>query len=255
MIRDLVIIKDGVPLLAKTLSNSQKGIFAKENDLVMLSGFFSALNSFSDQFENLGSISELQLSKSNFKLSFVKDQSIPNLLYLATFDNNSKGVNVQRYLRKISRTFLKKYNINEITNWAGRVDAFKSFEQIINNYVEDEKEENELHFNEKVVNLFDDVKEKFNESNSIMEVKLESNSKLKEIKSNKIPDYYNVIPTLKISKKIDPSKYLTGDKPLDVLNQINGEKSIEQIAHELKLNQERVYAICKSLIKFGFISF
>ncbi len=255
MIRDVVIIKDGIPLLSKNYYTSQKNIFSKTDTLVMVSGFFSALNSFSDQFEDLGSISELQLTKSNFKLSFVKDPSIPNLLYLATFDKNSKGINVQRYLRKISHTFLKKYNINEITNWAGRVDAFKSFEQIINNYVEDEKEENELHFNEKVVNLFDDIKEKFNDYNSITEVKLESNSKHKEIKSNKNPDYYNVIPTLKISKKIDPSKYLTGDKPLDVFNQINGEKSIDQIAHELKMNQERVHAICKSLIKFGFISF
>ena len=255
MIGDIVIIKDGIPLLSKNYNNSQKSIFSKTDTLVMVSGFFSALNSFSDQFEDLGSISELQLSKSNFKLSFVKDPSIPNLLYLATFDRNSKGVNVQRYLRKISRTFLKKYNINEITNWAGRVDAFKSFEPIINRYVEDEKYENELQFKEKVINLFDDIKEKFNENNSIAEVNLESNTKIKDIKSNKIPDYYNFIPTLKISKKIDPTKYLTGDKPLDVFNQINGEKSIDQIAHELKMNQERVYAICKSLIKFGFISF
>ena len=255
MIGDVVIIKDGIPLLSKNYNNSQKNIFSKTDTLVMVSGFFSALNSFSDQFEDLGSISELQLSKSKFKLSFVKDPSIPNLLYLATFDKNSKGVNVQRYLRKISHTFLKKYNINEITNWAGRVDAFKSFEQIINNYVEDEKEENELHFNEKVVNLFDDIKEKLNEHNSLTEINLESNSEIREIKSDKIPDYYNFIPTPKISKKIDLSKYLTGDKPLEVFNQINGEKSIEQIANELKLNQERVYAICKSLIKFGFISF
>ena len=255
MIRDIVIIKDGIPLLSKNYYNSQKNIFSKTDTLVMVSGFFSALNSFSDQFEDLGSISELQLSKSNFKLSFVKDPSIPNLLYLATFDNTSKGVNVQRYLRRISRTFLKKYNINEITNWAGRVDAFKSFEQIINNYVEDEKNENDLHFNKKVVNLFDDLKQKFNDSDSETEIPFKSDSKIKEMNSEKNPDYYNFIPVLKITKKLDPTKYLTGDKPLDVFNQINGLKSIDQIAHELKMNQERVYAICKSLIKFGFISF
>lgn len=255
MIRDVVIIKDGIPLLSKNYYNSQKNIFSKTDTLVMVSGFFSALNSFSDQFEDLGSISELQLTKSNFKLSFVKDPSIPNLLYLATFDKDSKGINVQRYLRKISHTFLKKYNINEITNWAGRVDAFKSFEHIINNYVEDEKNENELHFNKKVVDLFDDVKEKLNDYSSITEINLESNSKIKETKSNNIPDYYNFIPTLKISKKIDLTRYLTGEKPMVIFNQINGVKSIEQIAHELKLNQQRVYAICKSLIKFGFISF
>ena len=108
MIRDVVIIKDGIPLLSKNYYTSQKNIFSKTDTLIMVSGFFSALNSFSDQFEDLGSISELQLTKSNFKLSFVKDPSIPNLLYLATFDKSSKSVNVQRYLRKISRTFLKK---------------------------------------------------------------------------------------------------------------------------------------------------
>ena len=108
MIRDVVIIKDGVPLVVKNYFNSQKNIFSKTDTLVMVSGFFSALNSFSDQFEDLGSISELQLTKSNYKLSFVKDPSIPNLLYLATFDKDSKGINVQRYLRKISRTFLKR---------------------------------------------------------------------------------------------------------------------------------------------------
>lgn len=255
MIRDVVIIKDGIPLLSKNYYSSQKNIFSKTDTLVMVSGFFSALNSFSDQFEDLGSISELQLTKSNFKLSFVKDPSIPNLLYLATFDKNSKGANVQRYLRKISRTFLRKYNINEITNWAGRVDAFKSFGQIINNYVEDEKNENEIQFKEKVLDLFNDLKEEINENEIVTDTTTLSNLKVDESQNKKIPDYYNFIPTLKISKKIDLTKYLTGDKPLDVFNQINGEKSIEQIAHELKLNQERVYAICKSLIKFGFISF
>lgn len=255
MIRDVVIIKDGIPLLSKNYFNSQKNIFSKTDTLVMVSGFFSALNSFSDQFEDLGSISELQLSKSNYKLSFVKDPSIPNLLYLATFDNTSKGINVQRYLRKISQTFLKKYNISEINKWAGRVDAFKSFEHYINNYVEDEKHENESQFNKKIVDLFDDLKEEINDNSSMTEINTEPNYKIEKTKWNNIPDYYNFIPILKISKSIDPKKYLTGDKPMDVFNQINGEKSIEQIAHELKLNQERVYAICKSLIKFGFISF
>jgi len=75
------------------------------------------------------------------------------------------------------------------------------------------------------------------------------------MRSNKIPDYYNFIPSLKISKKINPKNYLTGDSSLKVFNQINGEQSIDQIAHELKMEQDRVYAICKNLIKFGFISF
>lgn len=264
MIQDVVIIKDGIPLFSKSfcnsqgsqkgIFNSQKGIFSQGNNLIMISGFFSALNSFGDQFKDLGTIKELQLSKNDLKLSFLKDSSIPNLLYLATFDEKSKGINIQRYLRKISHTFLKKYNINEILNWSGRVDAFKSFEEIIKKYVEEEKKETEIQFKEKVVRLFNDVKEKINENEVIVKNDAYSKLKIEEIKRAQIPHYFNLIPSLKVSKKINPKNYLTGVSSYKVFNQINGINSIDQIAKELSMNQERVYAICKSLIKMGFIS-
>ena len=115
MINDVVIIKDGIPLLSRNFSDT-KSIFSRQDNLIMISGFFSALNSFSDQFDDLGSISELKLSNNDFKLSFFKDKSIPNLIYLASYDEKSNSVNVQRYLRKISQTFLKKYSITQIPN-------------------------------------------------------------------------------------------------------------------------------------------
>jgi len=251
MIEDVVIIKDGIPILSKNYSNSQKNIFSKYNDLVLVSGFFSALNSFSDQFENLGSICELQLSNNNCKLSFVKDPRIPNLLYLASFDDHSKGVNVQKYLRKISRTFLTKYNANEISKWAGRVDAFKSFEKIINKYVEREKKETEIH-KENVINLFSDVREISDdkvESNKIM---LDAISNVELIEEKKVPDYYNFVPSFKVSKNVNPKDFLTGEISIKVFNQINGARSIDQIAGKLEINQERVFAIIKNLIKMGF---
>ena len=66
MISDILIIKDGLPLISANLTNS-KNIFSQEDNLLMISGFFSALNSFSDSFEELGSISELKLSKNDLK--------------------------------------------------------------------------------------------------------------------------------------------------------------------------------------------
>ena len=116
MIHDFLIIKDGLPLLFKNFSSS-KNIFSQADSLLLVSGFFSALNSFSDSFEDLGTISELKLSNNDLKLSFLKDSSIPNLLYIATYDEKSKAINVLRILRKVSRTFLQKFNINEILNW------------------------------------------------------------------------------------------------------------------------------------------
>ena len=234
MIRDLAIIKDGVPLLAKNLSNSQKGIFSKENDLIMLSGFFSALNSFSDQFEDLGSIKELKLSKNNLKLLFLNDNSVQNLVYLASFDKSSNSIDVQSFLKRVSKSFIHRFGVDQIKKWAGRRERFETFEEIVEKFFEEE----DCRVN--------DTKS-YNKTEQLLNPKDKFEGNFRE--------YYNFIPTLKISKKIDPSKYLTGDKPLDVFNQINGEKSIDQIAHELKMNQERVHAICKSLIKFGFISF
>ena len=253
MIRDVIIIKDGMPLLSKNFSNSEQ-LFSKTDNLIMISGFFSALNSFSDQFDDLGSISELKLSNNDFKLSFLKDSSIPNLVYLAAFDGESKGVNVQRYLRKISNTFLKKYNIEQIMKWRGRANQFKSFEEIINQFVDDEKKETDLKFKEKVVKLFNSVIEKIDDDRIISDDNIPSDLKIEEIKDKKVPDYYNLIPIFKNSNKINPNYYLTGKISHQVFNYIDGKKSISLIAEELDATPEKVYNICKNLIKLGFIS-
>ena len=252
MIRDVIIIKDGMPILSMSCSKSQN-LFSQGDSLIMISGFFSALNSFSDQFEDLGTISELRLSKKGFKLSFLKDPSLPNLIYLATFDDNSKGVNVQRTLRKISRTFLKKYNINQILNWSGKKDAFSSFEKEIKKYVDEEKNENELQFKKKVIDLFKNMEEKIIEQNNSFQgdnsLVLLSHDK----KINNFPDYCDYIPIFKTSKKIKPQYFLSGETSFNVFNLINGGKSISQIANKLNLEHERVYNICKNLVKLGFI--
>ena len=245
MIRDVIIIKDGLPLLSKNFTNSTTTIFSQGESLMMMSGFFSAINSFSDQFENLGTVSELKLSNNDLKLSFLRDNSLPNLVYLATFDESSKGVNVQRTLRRISRTFLQKYNANQILSWRGRRDTFKEFEEIIGKYVDDEIQENEIVFKEKVEKLFKNVEEKLNEEYPIND----------EIKKSDLPEYCSLIPKLKISTKINPKIYFTGQISMDIFEQINGTNTINQISENLNVGSERVYNICKNLIKLGFIDF
>jgi len=241
MIQDIIIIKDGLPLLSRNFFNFYS-MFSQGESLLMMSGFFSAINSFSDQFEDLGTVSELKLSNNNVKLSFLRDNNLPNLVYLATFDEDSKGINVQRALRKISRSFLQKYNVNQILNWRGRKDTFKAFEDLVSEYVEDEKSESEIEFKEKVVGLFKDVEEKLNE-----------NVKKSEDKISDVPSYYNIIPISRTSKKINPRYYLSGKSAHRILLEIDNEKSINCIAKSLGLSQEQVYNICKNLVKLGFI--
>ncbi|MFX0056939.1 MAG: hypothetical protein ACFE85_10350 [Candidatus Hodarchaeota archaeon] len=246
MIHDFLIIKDGLPLFVKNYTTSDKA-FTQGDNLIMVSGFFSALNSFSDSFDDLGTISELKLSNNELKLSFLKDKSIPNLIYLATYDENSNAVNVQRALRKISRSFLMKFNINQILNWNGRKNTFNSFEGILNQYIEEEKEEKESEFKERVVSLIKTVEDKLNEESSLLALK-------SEIKKNdNLPDYCYQIPRFTSSMKVNPKHYLTGDSSFNVFHQINGKKTIEEITRNLNLEHEQVYNICKNLIKLGFI--
>ena len=243
MICDIIIIKDGLPLFSKNFSNSNiKNLLSQEDNLIMISGFFSALNSFSDSFEQLGTIRELKLSNNNLKLSFLKDLIVPDLIYLATYDNKSDLLNVQQFLKKISDNFLKEFSIEQISNWNGKLDYFKNFDA--ERFIEEENRENEDQ--EKIFEFF----------NSFVEDDVKPLEQKKEIKNvEESPEYYEYIPIFTTSKKINPKYYLTGDSSCKVYQQINGEKSIDQIANNLKLKQKQVYNVCKNLIKMGFISF
>lgn len=248
MICDVVIIKDGLPLFSKNFSNSSniKNLISQEDNLIMISGFFSALNSFSDSFEDMGTISELKLSNNNLKLSFLKDQSVPDLIYLATYDNNSQLIDVQTFLKKISYIFLKEFNIDQISNWNGKLNYFKSFDSVVKQYLEEEKRKNEARNNSKAFEFL----------NGFVEEDIKSVECKTDIgKIEEAPEYYRYIPIFTSSKKINPKYYLTGDNSCKVYEQINGEKSIDQIANYLNLNQNQVYNVCKNLIKLGFISF
>ncbi|MGQ4875876.1 MAG: hypothetical protein ACP6IY_17565 [Promethearchaeia archaeon] len=245
MIRDLVIIKDGMPLLTKSFSG-QDSPFKKTDNLIMLSGFFTAINSFSDQFEGLGSVSELRLSNAeDMKISFLRDPSLPNLIYVATFDDQSKSVNVQRALRKISKTFIKKYNIEKILNWRGRKDTFKAFEEVLEQYIIEEKEESEKNFKEKVITLFNNVKEKLEEDDETK----------KSLNATHKPEFFDLIPIPKIKGKINPKYYISGKKSLQILSCVDGSKTIEEISKELKIAPEEIFKVCKNLVKLGFLSF
>ncbi|MFX1241602.1 MAG: hypothetical protein ACFFA7_10170 [Promethearchaeota archaeon] len=247
MICDVLIIKDGLPLLSKSLCNSTniKNVFSEIDDLIMVSGFFSALNSFSDSFEDLGTISELKLSNNNLKLSFLKDKIIPDLIYLATYDKKSNHNDVQEILKKISDLFLKEFEIDQILKWNGRLNSFESFHAVIERIIEEEQKYEQAQYNDQVVDWI----------RSFEREPVEIQKKLIESESVEItPEYYNYVPIFTTAKKINPRYYLTGENSFKVYDQIDGRKSITQISGSLNIQQNQVYNICKNLIKLGFIS-
>lgn len=247
MICDVLIIKDSLPLLSKSLSNSSnaKNMFSELDNLIMVSGFFSALNSFSNSFDSLGCISELKMDNSNLKLSFLKDKNLPELIFIATFDNGSELKSVQRFLEKISDLFLTEYDYDQIKNWNGKLDRFKAFESVI---------EQELNEKEKVEQKKHDIKA----FDWLTSFETDDNAEeIEEIEDKEeTPEYYKYIPNSTTNVTIGVMKnYLTGDTSYRVYDKIDGKKNINQITNELELEQIKVYNICKNLVKMGFISF
>lgn len=248
MICDLLIIKDGLPLLSSNFTDSSNpnNIFTQEDNLIMISGFFSALDSFSDSFEDLGAISELKLTNNDLKLSFLRDARIPNLIYLASFDDKTEKKNVEGFLKTISKKFFQRYGIDEIVNWNGRLSFFKPFEDDIMQYAEEEKKFYDENYNGKVVEWLKSFEDNVdNESNLIEEPEPVETT----------PEYYEYIPTITTSQKINPKHYLTGEISCKIYEKIDGKKNITQITEELQTNPNKVYSICKNLIKMGIISF
>lgn len=247
MICDVIIIKDGLPLFSKNFSNSNiNHLLSEEDNLIMVSAFFSALNSFSDSFDSMGTISELKLSNNNLKLSFLKDSNVPDLIYLATYDNKSELKEVQQFLLRISNFFLKEYGIDKISNWNGKLNYFKNFENIVIHFLDEEKRKNQYQTNDKIFEFFnsfvdDDIKP------------LEVNKEVENVKET--PEFYEYIPNFTTSKKINPKYYLTGNTSCKVYEEIDGKKSVNQISEYLNIEQNQVYSVCKNLIKLGFISF
>ncbi|MFW9818731.1 MAG: hypothetical protein ACFFE5_03895 [Candidatus Thorarchaeota archaeon] len=247
MIWDVLIIKDGLPLLSKSFRNSTniKNVFSEVDNLIMVSGFFSALNSFSDSFEDLGTISELKLENNNLKLSFLKDPKVPDLIYLATYDKDSNNIDVQRILKKISEFFLKEFNIDQILKWNGRLDSFKSFHTVIERFIKEEDKIKKAKYKNQVVDWIKSFESKSDEPiEKIPEAVI----------TESFPEYYNYIPIFTTSKKINPKYYLTGETSCEVYNEIDGKRSITEISNQLNIQQNQVYNICKNLIKLGFIS-
>ncbi len=114
--------------------------------------------------------------------------------------------------------------------------------------MEEELNDSDTEFKERVVELFKNVEVKLNEELNLQALR----SKLDPPPN--LPPYCNQIPRFTTLKKINPKYYLTGITSQKVFYQIDGRKSIRQITENLDLKHVQVYNICKNLIKMGFVN-
>jgi len=248
MIKDIFIIKDGVPLLTEQCPKVN-GILSKNDNALMISGFFSALDSLSDQFQDFGNISELKLSN-DMKLSFMRDPKIDNLIYIASTDTKSDEKSVKKILKKISSSFSNKYNADMLEKWSGKRADFKEFkEELEKIYSYDdnlEESNNNQDMEEKL-----DVKK--NHEENVIEDK---NEQVIEVKTPpKKNSFSNAKPILRIKSNLNPERFLTGEKAINIIKEINGNRTVADISSKLQYDEKEVFNICKNLMKMGLMSF
>ncbi len=120
MIQNLIIIKDGSTLLSENFGNCH----SLYSNPILLSGFFDALMSFSEEFEQ-GSLEQLRFKNAN--VNFFKSNG---LLYVIVTDlEDSLFANTTK-LHRIAQLFYSEYG-KFLTNFSGEISSFDNFKKTI----------------------------------------------------------------------------------------------------------------------------
>ena len=116
MIQNLIIIKDGTTLLSENFGNCN----SLHGNPILLSGFFDALVSFSEEFEQ-GSLDQLKFKDSN--VNFLKSNG---LLYIIVSNLDDSFTTISTKLKKIARLFFGEYG-EFLIDFNGEITSFDKF--------------------------------------------------------------------------------------------------------------------------------
>ncbi|MHA1110584.1 MAG: hypothetical protein ACTSRE_05745 [Promethearchaeota archaeon] len=221
MLNDLFILKNGLPIFTRNdclYDNSR----ASEDQITMISGFLSAINSFANNVDTLGSMKEMKMEDVSFL--FFKPPNDNNLLFVGASKGKDQGMLVEAMLKKISSAFIRRFPFITENKWDGETEIFKDFENIL---------ENIINHNESLEN----PQECQGGNISKFEAGLIPHKRIKKIYERGIYDLFS-----------------SNDSKL-VFQAIDGMKDLDTIAEESDVPLARVYSLCKSFIKMGLVLF
>jgi hypothetical protein len=222
MLNDLFILKNGLPIFTRNecvYDDSR----ANEDQITMISGFLSAINSFANNVDNLGSMKEMKMEDVSFL--FFKPPNDNNLLFVgASKGKDIQGTMVEAMLKKISSAFIRRFPFITENRWDGETEVFKEFEAIL---------ENIIHHQDSLEN----PQECVGGNISKFDANLVPYKRIKKIYERGIYDLFS-----------------SKDSKL-VFQAIDGLKNLDTIAEETDISLPRVYSLCKSFIKMGLVLF
>ena len=223
MLNDLFILKNGLPIFTRNECLYDDNSRASEDQITMISGFLSAINSFANNVDTLGNMKEMEMEDVSFL--FFKPPNDNNLLFVgASKGKDIQGTMVEAMLKKISSAFIRRFPFITENRWDGETEVFKDFENIL---------EKIIHHKDSL----DNPQECVGGNISKFDAALVPYKRIKKIYERGIYDLFS-----------------SNDSKM-VFQAIDGVKDMETIGEETDVALTRVYSLCKSFIKMGLVLF
>jgi hypothetical protein len=116
MLQNLIIIKDGSTLFNESFGDCHQ----LTSNPLLLSGFFEALLSFADEFEQ-GKLEYITFQ--NAQVYFITKKRI---IFVAIFDKKDRISTVKKNMKIITSEFFNQFHIN-LTKFNGNINVFYDF--------------------------------------------------------------------------------------------------------------------------------
>ena len=240
----------------------------------MISGFFSAINSFATTIGNFGEMKELKMTN-DIKFSFFQPIN-RDILFVASTSNCIDQIMIEQTLKRISHDFIQNYpEVVKGNKWSGKTDHFSSFNSIINSILIDAEsrrlivQSNRNIRKKEITSVVIGRSQNKSISSRIMAENIRDTNRkhqidrqivFKQMKaSNYLPYskevFYKLVPMKKVDNDESIYDIFSGEDSKKVFKKINGKISLESISNLTGIRNDRVFSLCKSFIKMGLISF
>lgn len=129
MIRDVIALRDGLPIFTHTL-NLQEGICKDEDRFTLISGFLQAITSFANTLEHLGDVDELQMTGLIFTFKKMQYANTELLFIISSKQTNQKFLR-KLILEQIAENFIDIYAEQLQKEWNGDVKPYREFKKLL----------------------------------------------------------------------------------------------------------------------------
>jgi hypothetical protein len=222
--------------------NFSKDKITQDEDLI--SSYLVAIKSFAEEMSGgSGDLKVIDMDVYNLFLIVQKDAIV-----VGAADKSDDNMIIYHSLSELVSRFIKKYNSqSELDYWRGEILMFKDFR----NDIKEVLREGKIGEVKKIIPLFKVYKKNFLKliEQKDLNIKEAAYKKSLNIEGNKEWDTEKKLPKQPLSQG------LLSEHQYKIAHLLNGFRTAEEIASEMKLPIEEVYVILKSIDDLGLLEY